>query len=368
LRRERWQKRRDELARTTPPGQPVPFVAMPEVPLSDVPMQPAETEARARYKALVDAFPDVTINADARFELGELLAERGDHAGALKLLQDALEKEPPADLTDKIKVRQGTVLLDRGVRQMVEARRRLERPGLKGPEKEAAQKLLEAATKDVEAALEQLQPVSENAKSALLAQAVYREGECYLHLGKREEALKRLVKFRDHGPFQNLPGLTDRALLRLGFALGEDKNWGASRQAYEQLLGRAPGSPWIHEARYGIGWAIQNQGKYDEAVNVYNQVTGAVTTELAARAQLNVGLCRLAQKRYADATTALLVVPFTYDYPELSALALLEAARAFSENRQSGQAVRLLQRLLRDHPDTAAAPAARKRLADLTEG
>jgi TolA-binding protein len=362
---DRWQKRRDEVAKTVAPGQPVPFVAMPEVALADVPVQPAENEAKARYRALIDAFPDVTINADARFELAELLAERGDHKEARKLLEEAIEKEPPAELTEKIKVRLGALLLDRGARRTVAARAVLESPVAKAADKAKAKKQLEAATKDIESALEQLQPVSENAKSALLAQATYREAECYLHLGKRDEAIKRLSKFRDHGPFQNLPGVSDRALLRLGFALGEDKKWDASRQAYELLVARFGASPWANEARYGIGWAQQNLAKYEEAVNAYTQVTNSVATELAARAQINIGLCRLLQKRYNDATTALLVVPFTYDYPELSALALLEAARAFSENKQTAQAIRLLKRVLRDHPDTAAAPAARKRLAEL---
>jgi TolA-binding protein len=210
--------------------------------------------------------------------------------------------------------------------------------------------------------------VAENAKSPVLAHALYREAECLLQLGKGDEAVKRLVKFRDHGPFQNLPGLTDRALLRLGYALGEAKQWDASRQAYEALAGRFPGSPWLQDARYGVGWAQQNQGRYDEAANAYAQVAGAVATRLGARAQLNLGLCRLAQKRYAEAGTALLVVPFTYDYPDLSALALVEAARSFAENKQPGQAVRLLRRVLRDHPGTAQAEAARKRLADLGEG
>ncbi len=365
VRLDRWQKRRDEVAKMVPPGQPVPFVALPEVALADVPVQAAESEAKNRYKALIEAFPDVTINADARFELAELLAERGDHKQAVQLLQDALEKEPPQELTDKIKVRLGTTLLDRGARAAVAARRVLASPIAKAADKDKAKKQLEGSTADLESALEQLQPVSENAKSGMVAHAVYREAECYLHLGKREEAIKHLTKFRDHGPFQNVAGVTDRALLRLGFALGEDKQWDKSRQAYETLTSRFGGSPWAAEARYGIGWAQQNQSKYEEAVNAYNQVTGAVATELAARAQLNVGACRLAQKRYGDAATALLVVPFTYDYPELSALAMLEAARAFSENKQTVQAVRLLQRVLRDHPDTAAAPAARKRLADL---
>jgi tetratricopeptide (TPR) repeat protein len=368
LQLDAWQKARDEAAKKVPPGQPVPAVAVPEIPLASVPVQPAEAQARARYRALIDAFPDVTVNADARFELGELLAERNEHDAAVKLLQEALEKEPPADLTDKIKVRLGTVLLDRGAHRLDAGRKRLAAAGLKPADKAAAEKLVEAGTEDVKSALEQLQPVAENAKSAMLAHAVYREAECLLHLGKGDEAVKRLVRFRDHGPFQNLPGLTDRALLRLGFALGEAKQWDASRQAYEALAGRFPGSPWLHDARYGVGWAQQNQGRYDEAVNAYAQVAGAVATRLGARAQLNVGLCRLAQKRYAEASTALLVVPFTYDYPDLSALALVEAARAFAENKQGGQAVKLLRRVLRDHPGTEQAEAARKRLADLGEG
>ena len=91
-------------------------------------------------------------------------------------------------------------------------------------------------------------------------------------------------------------------------------------------------------------------------------------TELGAKAQLNIGQCRLAQKRYAEACTALLVVPFTYDYPNLSALALLEAARGFAENNQTDQAVKLLERVVRDHPDTEQGEAAKKRLAELKKG
>ena len=32
--------------------------------------------------------------------------------------------------------------------------------------------------------------------------------------------------------------------------------------------------------RYGAAWALQNQGRYDDAVNLYNQVTAATATEL----------------------------------------------------------------------------------------
>jgi len=100
LQHDLQQKQRDELAKKLPQGQPVPNVPLPEVPLSAVPVQPSETQARNQYQALINAFPDLAINADARFELAEMLSERGDHDSAIKLLKDALDKEPNPELTD----------------------------------------------------------------------------------------------------------------------------------------------------------------------------------------------------------------------------------------------------------------------------
>jgi TolA-binding protein len=370
LQLDRWEKLKAEAARKVSPGQTAPAVGLPEVASREVSLQPAESQARGQYRALIAIFPELAINADARFELAELLAARNEHDEAVKLLQGALEaeKEPSAELADRIKVRLGTCLLDRGARQLIDGKAKLTGRDGKPADRAAAEKLIEAGRKDVELALEQVQAVAANPKSALLAQATYREAECHLQLDRPDEAINLLVKFRDHGPFQNLPGLSDRALLRLGFALAEKKQWEPSRQAYETLVGRFGASPWVHEARYGIGWAWQNLGQYDNAVNAYTAVTAAVATRLGARAQMNIGVSRHLQKRYAEATTALLVVPFTYDYPELSALALMEAARAFADNKQTTEAVGLLKRVLRDHAGTAQAEAARKRLGELGEG
>ncbi|HBI42733.1 MAG TPA: hypothetical protein DDY78_07735 [Planctomycetales bacterium] len=335
LQQDLWQKLKEEMAKKTPPGRQPPSVAAPVVALSAVPPQPSEVQARALYQALIAAFPDLAISVDARFELAELQSDRGQHDAAIKELQEALDKEPSPELTDKVRVRLGAALLAKG---------------------------------DAKKALDQLTPIVNNPKSAMCAQATYRAGECQLQLGKADEAIKLLAVFRDKGEFQNLPGLTDRALLRLGFALAQLKQWEPSRQAYEQVFNRFANGPWAADARYGAAWAQQSQGRYDDAVNLYNQVAATTATELGARAQLNIGQCRLAQKRYPEAATALLVVPFTYDYPNLSALALLEASRAFAENKQADMAVRLLERVIQDHPDTEHAEAAKKRLAELKKG
>jgi TolA-binding protein len=166
---------------------------------------------------------------------------------------------------------------------------------------------------------------------------------------------------------QRVAGVSERALLRLGWVLGEKKQWDASRQAYEQLLGRFGGSALRHEARYGIGWALQNQKRYDEAVGQYAQATNGSEARPAAKAQYNVGVCRMQQKRYKEAAAAFQVVPTKYKDAEWGAKALLEAARALQEDKQREQAVKLLRRVMSDHSGSEHAEVARKRLKELGE-
>jgi TolA-binding protein len=325
LAREEAQKLKLDLTKFPPP----------EVPLSKVPVQPGEEKARAIYRDLIGAFPDLPLATEARFELAELFAARGDSEQALKLLSEGLDKEPPAELADKMRLRLGAS---------------------------------QAAKGDLKAALAQFDAVAQNPKSPLAPQAQYRAGECLLQQKQWAEAVKRLLPFRDNPQFQNVAGVSDRGLLRLGHAFAHLKDWNQSRQAHEILTQRFGNSRWINEARYGIAWAWQQQKQYDQAVNTYTQVTANTVTETAAKAQLQIGLCRLEQKRYAEAGMALLVVPHTYDYPELSALALLEAARAHAELKDPRQARRLLERVIRDHPQTRWAEAAQDRLTTLKDG
>ena len=204
---ELLQKRRDDLAKKLPPGQALPNLPVPVVPLTAIPVQPAETSARNQYQAMIQAFPDLATNADARFELAELLSERGEHDNAIKLLREALDKEPNPDLTDKVRVRLGVSLQAKG---------------------------------DTKGALAQFQLVLQNPKSGQLGHALYRSSECLFQMADYAEAAKRLARFRDEGPLQNIPGLSDRALLRLGHALDKLKQWEPSRQAHEQVIGRFP--------------------------------------------------------------------------------------------------------------------------------
>jgi len=338
IQQDRQQKLQAEADKKAAPATKASPVPLPDVPRADVPEQPAEKRARSAYQKHIENFADSLLSIDARLEAAEMCCERNDVEPAIKLLKEANDLEPRGDklpapeLVDKIRLRLGTCLV---------------------------------AKKDLDAAIGYFDAVGNNPKSPLVAQGLYRSGETLLTKGDAAKAIEKLAAFRDKGEFQNVPGITDRALLRLGYALGLEKKWDASRQAYETLVARFGGSPWVNEARYGVGWALQNAGQFDNAVNLYNQVIAATATELAAKAHLQIGLCRLEQKRYGDAVAALLIIPYTFDYPELSATALCEAARALTEDKKPEQAERLLKKVVKEYATSPWAKVAQERLEKL---
>jgi tetratricopeptide (TPR) repeat protein len=319
-----WKKR----AGATPPAAVNP----PDVPLVAVPLQPSEKAARDQYAALIAAAGETALAARARLELAEMLAQRGENDAALEQLASALESNPPQALAEPIRLRVASCLL---------------------------------AKKDSKAALAQLQPVLGNATSSLAGEARCLAGEAYILAKDFNSAIEQLLPFRDQDPFRNMTALGDRALVRLGYAFAQVQKWDESRRSYETLLQRFNQSPWIFEARYGIAWSWQNQNQLDQAVNAYHEVVRGTVAEVAARAQLQIGRCRLAQKRFDEAAKELLVVPFTYDYPDHAAAALFEAGQAHLEAGKPADAAKLWQGVIKDFASSPWAEVAQQRLSGI---
>jgi TolA-binding protein len=315
-----------------PPPQPA------ELPLAKLPLQRAEERANNAYQRLIQDFGESALSIDARYELAELLTDREKHDDAIKLLKEAIDKEPTdravsPELLERVRLKLGGSLSAKG---------------------------------EFKAATTQFETVAGNEKSPHRPQAIYRHAEALFAQTEFAKAAERLAIFRDKGEYHNVAGVSDRAMLRLGQALAAAKNWDAAKQAFETTLQRYGNSPYVPEARYGLGWVLQNQSKYDEAVTQYQAVISATTAEVAARAQTQIGLCRLAQKKYGDAAAALMLVPYTYDYPEVGYAAVLEAARAYEEAKQPADAERILTKLLKDAPAGSGwAKSAKDRLEKL---
>jgi cellulose synthase operon protein C len=278
------------------------------------------------YGKLIAEFAALALAVEARLELAELVAEKKPD-DAVKLLKEALDAEPtdkptPPETSERIRMRLGAALF---------------------------------AKKDLAAAQAQFDAVAGNEKSPHRGAALYRSAECLMAQSKWEDAKTKLVIFRDNGAFHNIPQVSDRALLRLGHALSELKQWDAARQAFETLVARyGEGNPWAGDARYGMGWTFQNAGRYDEAVNAYAQVTQKTTDERAGRAYLQIGLCRAAQKKWDDAGKAYATVYYGYDLPDLRFSSMIEHARVYGEQKNTAEAVKLLERVVKEAPKDSA--------------
>jgi TolA-binding protein len=294
------------------------------------------------YTKLIAEFAELSLAVEARLELAELLAEGRQLDEAIKLLKEALEQETtdkptPPETIERIRLRLGVALFDK---------------------------------KDYTAAQRQFDAVAANDKSSHRGQAVYRLAECLFVRGQFEEAKERLKLFRDNGAFHNVPGVSDRAMLRLGHAYFQLQRWDSARQAFQTTLDRyGTASPWAVDARYGIAQTFQNQGRYDDAVVAYTQVVQMTSDDRAGRARMQIGECRAKQSRWADAAKDFQTVYSTYaSIAELKFPAMLEHARVLVEEKKLSEAIKVLERVVTDAPkDSEWTKTATERLEKLKQ-
>jgi cellulose synthase operon protein C len=267
-----------------------------DVPLSAVPLQPAEKNARAAYESLIAAQPELLpLAAQARLELAEVHLQRGEpSAAAVKLLKQALDLEPAPDLSARIGLRLADCLFTGG---------------------------------DAVGGLRQLDRVGGLSDTPLAPVARYRAAAWIAGRGEWDKVVARLTPFRDEDALKKLDSVTDKALLLLGNAYAALGRFAPSTQAYEQLLATFADSSWRRHAYYGEAMNLQKQKKYSEAAAAYLHAYSLAPPDVAARAQIQIGVCEVEMGQYAEAAETLLAA---YDpaFPDLNVFALREAAYA----------------------------------------
>ena len=207
--------------------------------------------------------------------------------------------------------------------------------------------------------------IAEFATSDLMASASYFCGEAMFRAGRNGQAakhLKRVVKdFADDrvcGP----------SMLRLGECEASLQRWARSERVFGDYLDRFGDSEFSYQAQFGVGWAQENQGRFDEAVASYKRVAANHRGPTAARAQFQIGECLFASKRHADAVREYLKVDILYAYPEWSAAALYEAGRCFEKIVKPVEARAQFQQVIDEYGQTRWAKLAAERLAQVSAG
>ena len=289
----------------------------PDVPLSDIPLQPSEAKARAAYTALIAAQPDLLpLAAQARLELAEVLAQRGDPRAAAAQLKQAIDQEPANDLSARVGLRLSDCLFTLG---------------------------------DDTGAMRQLDRVAALTDTSLAPTARYRAAAALAGHGDWEKAVQRLTPFRDEDGLKNLPAVTDKALLLLGqayAALGRDD---LSTQAYERLLAAFADSGFRRHAHYGEALTLHKRKKYDDALTAYLRAYDAAPPEIAVRSQIQVGVCEIETGKLSEAVESLLGA-FDPDFPDMNAFALVEAAYALDRLDRPEESAKRLRQCVENYP------------------
>jgi cellulose synthase operon protein C len=270
---------------------------------------------------------------ELRTELARMHLARGEADPAIQLLSAAVDKNPPQPQLEFLRVGLGHAYLAKG---------------------------------DTNAALGHAQTALADSNHPVRAAAYLLKGMALLQAKNPGEAQSVLTRFVSGAEkYVNAGPVTEEGLFRLGQAYAASNQWAASREAFERLLSRFGGSRFAPDARFGIALAFQQEKQFDRAADAFADVTRKSTGELAARAQMQLGLCRAEQKRWKEAAAELLAVPATYDYAEFNAQSSLAAASALRELKDTAKAKEVLQRIVADHPETAWATEAAKRIKEI---
>jgi TolA-binding protein len=200
--------------------------------------------------------------------------------------------------------------------------------------------------------------------ASLVASASLLCAEAHYTAGRHRRAIEHLARVVEDHPNDEADA---PALLRLGACHAALQYWPQSRETFALFLERHPESPLWFQAQFGVGWALENEGRTDEAIAAYRAVVKRHEGPTAARAQFQIGECLFGREQYEQAVRELLKVDILYAYPEWSAAALYEAGRCFQEMGDPVDARRQYEQVRAQHAGTRWAQLAGERLQELAE-
>jgi len=195
---------------------------------------------------------------------------------------------------------------------------------------------------------------------ALASSAALLAGESRFQLGQHAEAAALFEQVVEDDEARD--GDRATALLRLGESLAKLQRWSDSEAVFRRYLDGFGDEPLWFQAQFGLGWALERQQRYDQAIAAYTRVVEQHQGETAARAQFQIGQCLFAQNKLRDAVRELLKVDILYAYPQWSAAGLFEAGRCFEALEQPQAARQRWREVVERFPKTTWAKLAQEKL------
>ena len=223
-------------------------------------------QAAATLKALVNEAPNYPRADEAYYELGFALAEAKQDQAAAEAWRTLGTKFPKSDLAADAWYRVGEY---HELKKEWNPAREAYQHGRKQAKTSDLQEKLQfklgwvqyQAEHFPQAAAAFQAQIQSFASGPLLADATYLAGESLYRQKQYGPALERLKQ----AIAQKNDKYLARALYRAGDCAAQLKQWPASEEHYQALVNQFPKFELVSEARYGLGWAQQNQEKLARA-------------------------------------------------------------------------------------------------------
>lgn len=322
--------------------------------------------AAKTYSAILSDGKDYAAADKAAYELGWAYAELQDTDRAVEAFRQLATAYPKSPLASEALFRVGESYY--AAEKFKDAAAAYQSSADKSAEGEIGEKSLHKLgwsylkAEDVAAAAKAFgRQLEKHPKGELAGDGQFLVGECHFRKDDWKSAQSAYLKVIRDGS----SSYTALATFRAAECAGSLENWTASRSLHQQVLTKFPDFEMTPEARYGLGWALQNENQFAQAMQHYEKVTEETDTETAAKARFMIGECLFAQKKHKDAAKHFLKAAFVYNHKEWSALAYFEAARCFEVLRDTAQARSCYEQLIKKYPSHSKVKDARKRLASL---
>ena len=291
-------------------------------------------EAVALYDQLLAKHPKSALTVKVQSELAELNLDSGAQEKVIVQLTETLKTTTDETLREPIRIQLASAHYKKGNHQ-------------------AAAELFEKLLVDYP-------------KSKLRTSMLFQAGESRLKL-------KETVAARDHFlAAAKLPGAEPALSESIVMRLGETRAMTAQHQeailTYRDFLSRFKDSRWTRNAIFGLGFALENTGKFNEAVVEYRRLLAdpKLIDVWTVRGRFQTGECLFNTKKYEEAMAEFVNLELNYrQYPDWQAKAALEIGRVLLAQNKRDEAAKSFKNILNRYAKENAAVVARQYLDEL---
>jgi TolA-binding protein len=288
-----------------------------------------EADAAESFARLAKTQPDSPLVAESLYHVGEHYYQQQDYKRAAGAFYDSMQKAGKSELGQTAAYKLGWAYYRR--EEFDHARQTF-------------------------AFLRGTYPTSE-----LNSDAAFMEGESLLKLEKYKDAIAAYAQVKK----PKRADLSVLALLHSAQAQEQLLQWQPALELLDAALKADSKEQYSPEILYEQGWAKQNLGRADEALELYEDVTRRSDGEVAARARFMIGEIYFEKKNHSEAIRNYFKVAYGYAFPEWQAAAQYEAGRCFEVLGKTDQARQSYQEVVQKYSHTSKAGPAKERLAAL---